>query len=985
MRSNFVGGCLIICALIMVLIVQVALPSPFQIRVDEPANEAAFVEPDQDRDRAVPPGGGTGESEELEEQADREWYQLTYPKDQTPRTDWRGEAIEYVNTHVQNAVPEGMRTITLGQAPNANAPVPPITTTWTTIGPSPLDSTGTTNNAYQYGIVSGRVNAIALVNSAPNVAYAGMPVGGLWKTTNCCSSSTTWQALWDSPDLKSQSVGAIAIDPSNPNVVYVGTGDSQVPAFDMYGNGIYKSTDGGATWTQYGANVFAPYTLSGAPGASCCALAPDENVKAIAVHPNNPNIVIAGASYGLFISWDAGVTWTRYDVVNRNAAPYNDDAQRITDLLVDGPSNTMYVAIGYPYTSSRRAGLLGGANGVYRAIIPATPGAPTFTLLNNGWPAGTGDGTTAPTVGRIELAWNAAHTRLFAAASSYVSTNLYGIYTSSDGGTTWTLLTNTGNSGLTSCTGGAETGNQDWYDLTLAVDPLDDHTLYVGRIDAYRLTLNAGYTSATTSTALGNVYATLCTGYGTLHPDQHAFAFVPGSNPTRFVAGNDGGLYYGTGAVGGYTQLNGSGGAGSISTNQFYAGQLGGNFANAATQFAFGGMQDNGNATWDSSQSNYQWIARSVGGDGFFTAFDPIAGTRTAGRWYTEYTYGSVYRSTAGAQGTFSAGAPAYATASSTGVDKRDWSTPYMVDQWNCTTTQCNNLVLGTSRVWASVATGAPTWTATGNADLTKNLSSLSTIIAINVAHNNPGSVIIGTADGNVQWSDNVFTGANCTAAAANSATFSCAVNSSVTWVNLTNSNAVLPNRVIPGVAFDPTTNTIVYAAVGGFNSNTPATPGHIFRGVCAASPCTAANITWTDKTGALPDIPFYSVQANPNMPNQVFVGTALGFFFTNDITANSPQWYRFMTGMPYSRLQYLALDRGPSASPRASTTVAAFTYGRGVYLAQLGAWPTAVTTQNLSAASAAPDVNTWIIIPLVLALIVITIVGLSRGAPAQR
>ena len=97
---------------------------------------------------------------------------------------------------------------------------------------------------------NGRVNAIAIVNSAPNIAYAGMPVGGLWKTTNCCSASTIWQSLWDSPDLKSQSVGAIAIDPTNPNVVYVGTGDSQVPAFDMYGNGIYKSTDGGATWIQ---------------------------------------------------------------------------------------------------------------------------------------------------------------------------------------------------------------------------------------------------------------------------------------------------------------------------------------------------------------------------------------------------------------------------------------------------------------------------------------------------------------------------------------------------------------------------------------------------------------------------------------------------------------------------------------------------------------------------------------------------------------
>ena len=69
-----------------------------------------------------------------------------------------------------------------------------------------------------------------------------------------------------------------------------------------------------------------------------------------------------------------------------------------------------------------------------------------------------------------------------------------------------------------------------------------------------------------------------------------------------------------------------------------------------------------------------------------------------------------------------------------------------MLDQWNCTITQCNNLFLGSSRVWASTATGLPSWTATGSADLTKNLDQLSTIIALNVAHSNPGSVIIGTS-----------------------------------------------------------------------------------------------------------------------------------------------------------------------------------------------------------------------------------------------
>src|SRR5206468_4012375 len=142
-------------------------------------------------------------------------------------------------------------------------------------------------------------------------------------------------------------------------------------------------------------------------------LAPDENVKWIAIDPNNHNTIVAGASYGLFISRDAGVNWTRYDIVNRNAVPYNDDAQMVSGLLVDGSTNpsTVYAAIGYPYTSTRRVGLTGGANGVYKATIPAS-GAPTFTLMASGWPAGTGNGTPN-TVGRIELDWNAAHTRIY--------------------------------------------------------------------------------------------------------------------------------------------------------------------------------------------------------------------------------------------------------------------------------------------------------------------------------------------------------------------------------------------------------------------------------------------------------------------------------------------------------------------------------------------------------------------------------------------
>lgn len=898
--------------------------------------------------KAVPRPSSRTKEEKLEELYDEALYRLTYPTGTLPRGDWRGQAMAHVRRAVPENSPQGVRKFPTPGTPR-NTPdgvIPPVAS-WTEMGPKPLDSVGTTNNAYQYGIVAGRANIVAFQPGSSTVAYAGFPVGGLWKTTNCCSASTTWTQLWNDSTFPAQSVSSVAIDPVDSNVIYAGTGDSHAPHSDMFSNGVYKSIDGGATWTQHGAEVFSPYTSPGAPGLTCCVNGPDQNIHTLAIDPNDRNTILAGASYGLFISRDAGVTWTQYDIVNRNAAPYNIAAQRVTSILIDGATSpsTAYVAVGVPYTYY--TGLTGGANGVYKATIPAS-GAPTFTLMANGWPAGTGDGTNSSNVGRIELAWNAAHTRIYAHASHYANVGqTLGIYHTANGGTNWNLLTGSTETNWSDCGNSNET-DQAWYDLAIAVDPNDDKIIYTGRTNLWKATVNSTYTSVTLLD-LSAVYATGCAAYGSIHPDQHTIAMVPGSNPTRFLVGNDGGVYFATGAAGGFTQLNNT-----ISTNQFYAGQIGRDFANTSgttQQWAMGGMQDNGNATWDSSATNIQWTGRSVGGDGFFTAFDPVGGSLTTGRWLTEYTDGDVDCSSTGADGPFSACAPGYAAN-----ERRDWSTPFLLDQWNCTTTSCGNLVLGSNFVWAST-NAATSWTKTTTTDLTKG-TTRSTIISINVAHNNPGSVVIGTNDGTVQWSNNVFTGGNCTAAAANSASFACTANNAATWVNLTGSNAVLPNRVIPGVVFAPDTNLKFYAAVGGFNTNTPTTPGHLFMGSCSSSPCTTGNITWTDKTGNLPDIPFEAVQVNPNSPNQVFAGSMLGFFYTNDITANPPVWNRYQSGMPNARITYLAVDRGADATPRASTTLAAYTYGRGVYTALIAMPACAAPAAPTNLAATVPQNN---------------------------
>src|SRR5262249_22628430 len=152
----------------------------------------------------------------------------------------------------------------------------------------------------------------------------------------------------------------------------------------------------------------------------------------------------------------------------------------------------------------------------------------------------------------------------------------------------------------------------------------------------------------------------------------------------------------------------------------------------------------------------------------------------------------------------------------------------------------------GTTRVWETViGTSGSSWHVTNNPitqNLTKaNLGNRSHINQVKYSPKFQSVAIVGTNDGNVQIGFNLGTG---TQAQAN-------------WVNVTDSNAVLPNRPVLGVTLDPSVSAanvpVGYASIGGFNANTPTTPGHLFRVTCGA---TCGSFTWVDKTGNLPDIP---------------------------------------------------------------------------------------------------------------------------------
>src|SRR5215211_8502368 len=149
------------------------------------------------------------------------------------------------HARMATGVPAGLH-LKLNRAnPNALS-----TTNFTALGPQPERMTGC-SGCYDYTTTEGRVNAIAVdptttVNGSI-VAYAGAVGGGVWKTTNCCSASTTWTVVTDDPLISTTAIDTIVIDPNDHNRIYAGTGDLNFGSFSMGSQGILKSTDAGTT------------------------------------------------------------------------------------------------------------------------------------------------------------------------------------------------------------------------------------------------------------------------------------------------------------------------------------------------------------------------------------------------------------------------------------------------------------------------------------------------------------------------------------------------------------------------------------------------------------------------------------------------------------------------------------------------------------------------------------------------------------------
>ena len=256
---------------------------------------------------------------------------LTYPAGRFDPAWLRAAAAQHGRLRI--GVPAGAPA-----ALNRLSPLALSTTSFIALGPRPERMTGC-SGCFDYTTTEGRVNSMAVdptttVNGSI-VAYLGSVGGGVWKTTNCCSDSTTWSVVTDDPLISTTAIDTVTVDPNDHNTVYAGTGDLNYGSFSMGSQGILKSTDAGATWTVLGADVFG-MAFPTPPGQF-----PQYNaVGKVRVDPNDSNKVAAGAKTGFYLSYDGGVNWTGPCSTNG----FNTQRQDITGLeLTDmGLSRRMF-------------------------------------------------------------------------------------------------------------------------------------------------------------------------------------------------------------------------------------------------------------------------------------------------------------------------------------------------------------------------------------------------------------------------------------------------------------------------------------------------------------------------------------------------------------------------------------------------------------------------------------------------------------------
>jgi len=854
------------------------------------------------------------------------------------RRGWAAKGLAHPGWRASSARPQT-------QSPGAAA--------WQPFGPTAVLTSG-------YGLVSGRISALALDPSDPtgNRLFVGATGGGVWLASNAGAQNTAniafnpltddLPALVNAVDA-SISIGALAVQPGGTGVVLAGTGDPNDNLDSYYGAGILRSADNGTTWKLIQLTADQQFSFIG------------EGFAGFAFSTANPQLVVAAVSQawegtlvnadrkdlsyeGLYSSTDGGLTWN-LAVITDGAA----DVQGPGDPLARPDGNAATSVVWNPvrqlfFAAVRFHGYYQSSDGITFTRIANQPGAALTTSLCPTNPASIG--STACPLFRGALAVNPLTGDTFAwtvdlnnqdqglwqdqcAASANACANPL---TFARQWSTSPLQSNTSQ-------GAATIPNGD-YNLALAAVPSQQDTLLLaGANDLFKCSLAMGCVWRNTTNTQTCMSAQVA-------PYQHALAWNP-ANPLEIFAGNDGGLWRSMDAIGEtgavcsssdaahFQNLNGS--LGSLAEVESLAQP-------AATPFTvLAGLGANGAAGIKSTAASPAIWPQMLSGYGGPAAISP------AGNSYVNNQDGvALYACTQSAPCAPAAfGATPAVTDADVGGDGLTMPTPapFLVDPLDPA-----QLLVATCRVWRGPASGAG-WTASnaisplldGAANTACDGDALiRSIAAMPVAGG--GEIVYvgmyGSANGGAALPGHVL-----------SATFNPSGGAPV-WRDLTLNPVTNDSQALNYYGLDissividthDATGKTVYVTVAGF-ANPVQEVQVLYRS-------TDGGAHWAQLTANLPPAPANALAVDPQDLNTVYLATDAGVFATRSVascaTAASHCWSAFATGLPDAPV--VALTASPATASAHLLTAA--TYGRGVWMTPL--W---TASQNLTTASANPN-----------------------------
>ncbi len=773
-----------------------------------------------------------------------------------------------------------------------------LSSAWTNIGPFPIPD-GQTSGVIQ--AVSGRTVAIAVHPTNPDIVYVGAAQGGVYRSTN---GGQTWKQLFDAAD--SQVIGALALAPSNPNILYVGTGEAGQCGSGCYaGIGVYRIDNASTTADLTGPiNPLRNYNDASNIPVSGNVFS-GRSISKILVNPTDPSII--------FVATASGIVGNPQQTPGGNLVPPNGirgiyrlasatgpaAGVTVTKLTVnasncfDTPCTGNLSILDMVYDGNDATG-----NTIALWLRPTTGGEGgvyrTTTALTTATFANT-LATTATSVSRGELSavTIAGTTTMYLAdgegtgvGGACTTSSCGRLRKSSDGGLTWSAQLAGANNFC---------GGQCFYDIAIAIDPTNANTAYVGGnsgTNILRKTTDGFATAANTlSTQTG------------LHADNHVLAVAP-SKPNVVYDGTDGGIWRTDDGATTWRSLN----------NRTYVATQFQSVANHPTErfFVIGGTQDNG-TQWlqpnQFSQLPFDGWTHADFGDGGYARIDQTATNTTNVVMYHTYFnaanslegFGRISGSQCAYDGDWSFhgfGAGAFTNECGdvegpngiTGTDAVLFYAPLELGP-PVTGSQGQTVYFGTDRLYRSINKG----------DTMVNVSSAAAIVAgvpittIAIAPSDDNYRFVGLNNGNV-WGS--ITGLPAS------------------FVNVT--PPITSARAVGKIVIDPNDKNTAFVGYGGqFATLAPATQ-HIWK----TSNLNAATPTWTAVGNGLTDSPVSTLAVDPANSLVVFAGTDVGVYRSIDGGNN---WSPFNTGMPKIAIFDLQIQN-------ANRLLRAATHGRGIF-----------------------------------------------------